>query len=221
MLISQPAGIVPENFIQDANPSVCLYVPSLASTPSRNGPLQVQIPLETETMRDICAVDQVDKVDIQTLIPGDTNKSFKCETYSLQSSVTSADTWDKLVPRKKDDLAICLDSDISTSVSSHNTVVIMEDFSAPLVNPIVDISVSSSSIGDGYLGQYDNSIPAIQEPIQTPIRNAASQSIISSKARLSTKKSTKSTVTHIKLPSGKSLRISYDETGSTIKDLKR
>ena len=172
-------------------------------------------------MRDICAVD------LRTIEPGHTESSFSCSSVSNDSYTDYySDPLDKILPKKADllheisssddysgSIAPTMCTEVSPPVKSDSVI----SYSAPEINPF---EAPTSPARDTH-AKTSSGNGADLELLQTPERDSTQSEVVSSRARLSSKKRTRTAVTTINLPSGKSLRISYNPSSASIKDLRK
>ena len=210
-----------DQLMKDCNPSIHMDVPNQTYNGTVVHPLQLKIPQSIENMRDICAVD------LRTIEPGHRESSFSCSSvYDNSYTDYYSDPSDKILPKKADLLHEISSSDdysgsivhtLSTEVSPPVKSDSVISYSAPEINPF---EAPASPARDTH-AKTSSGNGADLELLQTPERDSTQSEVVSSRARLSSKKRTRTAVTTINLPSGKSLRISYNPSSASIKDLRK
>ena len=228
-IIPNPSLIQANSIVRAGNPSL-QFMPENMKSQQGIPPLKVQqVPSSVDCIQDIYAVRY------RTILPGHTNTKLDCSSVSSTAvSIEASNTIDKLIPRKKHVDVHLTDTCDSGSVCSYKIELMENPFNSEdsLHETSSFYSVPDPIImGQGEAQSNGSPTDRINVSItdmdinNTPVREDVQSELVSSKAKLSTKKkvksSVKSSVTTINLPSGKSLKLSINPKSDTIRTLKK
>ena len=177
-------------------------------------PLNVQCPSDNDEIRDICIVQ------LKTLIPGHTDTSISSQISDSSVSNSSTNIMGKIIPQAAHKKASTISE--FTGTNCERTLIPNEKF-----HSVDQYNFSEEDETEAFLPPHSQATQVEDEisqdvdvsvyNLRTPLKPISD--IISSRAKRSTKKSRKSSVTVINLPSGKSLMLSYNPKTEKMSDI--
>ena len=221
-IIPKPTRQCPDEIIRDFNPSIQI-LPDAESlqvdmTPAQHAlatgvlpiepgtKLKVHIPDDPTSIHDICVVQ------LKSIKPGHTDSTIADWTSSYDSTdVESSHIINKLIPRERQSWSATI-----SSLDSSSDSIFHEGNNQAFTPPSMELSPPQSV--DNETSFLDIMPDIVTTP---PPQRAQDQSILSTKAKRSTKKSVNNSVREIQLPSGKSLIFTLNPKTDTIKNFKK